>query len=517
MTSLLKAILITWFLLGASAASADPTDLLLPNGLRVTLTHVPGADRVGIWLNIGVGAADEETNAKGIAHLAEHLFVRGPSSLPTFAARAAALGGEGVNAGTDFDATNFYWTVPREGLKSALRLEAERLRDPGSAVSSIVLEKERRIVLAEMRESDWTLDTRVKRAAFPMLYGERHPHAVLPDGRLGDLLRLSATGVRTFLRRWYRPANARLIVAGDIDIEATATEIAEVFGDIPRAADEHAAPATFPLTMAMRPTARVMLEADTAAITFYGVAPGRGHADSVPLEKAVAAMRSALAEAARRQFGPSVTSTLAYRPSARTGNVVVRLAFAGRSSPSGAEEFLKRWLRAAEVADIATPIRPRSPLHPPPGTVLAAAYGLLVDDEAVNAAFAKTNNDEANAAFRRWFMAPMLTVSTTARLDPVGPFEPPVEVEGWTISTFPVPDPTLARIELRRSAIGHVKSKSPETLRGALLSLFREDLGWTYQVQQSVSDADPAEVVLTFFVPRHHREDAVHLTLNILR
>ncbi|ANK11856.1 hypothetical protein A9D12_01640 [Erythrobacter neustonensis] len=130
----LLALVALWALSVPQNALAKERSFVLPNGLRVTLVEAPDASRAAILVNVAAGSADERSDQRGIAHLAEHVFARGFNSGDRHALQAADLGGEEINAGTDFDRTNFYWTVPAQKLDQALALEADRMRAAADVV-----------------------------------------------------------------------------------------------------------------------------------------------------------------------------------------------------------------------------------------------------------------------------------------------------------------------------------------------------------------------------------------------
>jgi zinc protease len=126
------------------------------------------------------------------------------------------LGGNN-NAFTGHDSTAYYFQFASDCWEQALDVEADRMRglllDPGE------VDHERRVILEElaMYESDpWdALERRVQ----GLLYGD-HPY-----GRavLGTPAELAATGpeeLRAFQRDYYCPANAVLVIAGDVGEDA---------------------------------------------------------------------------------------------------------------------------------------------------------------------------------------------------------------------------------------------------------------------------------------------------------
>ena len=73
-----------------------------------------------------VGARNEQPEKTGFAHLFEHLMFRGTKRVPDFDIPVQMASGEN-NAFTNNDYTNFYITLPKENLSTALWLESDRM------------------------------------------------------------------------------------------------------------------------------------------------------------------------------------------------------------------------------------------------------------------------------------------------------------------------------------------------------------------------------------------------------
>ena len=65
------------------------------------------------------------------------------------------------------------------------------------------------------------------------LYPEGHPYRYLTIGLHEDLQRATLDDARMFFARWYVPANATLVLAGDFDIPAARALIDKWFGTFP--------------------------------------------------------------------------------------------------------------------------------------------------------------------------------------------------------------------------------------------------------------------------------------------
>jgi len=238
----------------------------LDNGLTVILYRDPTAPRVSLNLCYRVGSGDETPGKTGLAHLLEHLMFEGSEHVPpgAFDAWLREAGGES-NAATGEDAT-FYWQdLPAGALERALFLESDRMGFLAGALSVEALERQKQVIAAERdyieEHSAFVSDEWVAR---PFLFPPSHPYRGPVIGRPEDLLGLSVEDLREFHGRYYRPANASLVVAGDIDVGATRDLVARWFSDIPGGA---ALPRRANVASAPRAGQRIVREASRSAPT----------------------------------------------------------------------------------------------------------------------------------------------------------------------------------------------------------------------------------------------------------
>lgn len=206
----------------------DYRKFILPNGLTV-LTH-EAWDTPLATVNVlyNVGARDEDPQRTGFAHLFEHLMFGGTERVPDFDAVVSSLGGDD-NAFTNNDYTNYYITVPLEGLPTALMLEADRMES--LALNAKALAVQQRVVTEEYNQrymnqpyGDIWLQLR------PLCY-KVHPYRWATIG--ADIRHVSEAtlgDVQAFHERFYLPDNAILAVAAPMKHEAMVAMVAEAWG-----------------------------------------------------------------------------------------------------------------------------------------------------------------------------------------------------------------------------------------------------------------------------------------------
>jgi zinc protease len=243
----------------------------LSNGLDVIL-HVDRSDPIAaVAMTFHVGSAREVAGKTGFAHLFEHLFFLdsenlGPGGLDKLMTRV----GSSTNGSTSNDRTNYFETVPIDGLQKALWAEADKLGFFINTVTESVVAKEKQVVKNEKRQSvdnqpyghnDYVIDN--------ALYPEGHPYKWQVIGSLADLESATLADVKEFHSRWYGPNNATLVVSGDINVAETKAWIEKYFGEIP-SATMPAAPT--PPAVALASTPRLMHEDNLARVPMLTLA-----------------------------------------------------------------------------------------------------------------------------------------------------------------------------------------------------------------------------------------------------
>ena len=100
---------------------------VLPNGLTVLIKENHAAPVAALYLNAQVGYFNEPDKYNGIAHVIEHMLFKGTPRRPAqeqIAREVRDLGGY-INAGTYYEDTSYYITVPSQHLEAALDIQAD--------------------------------------------------------------------------------------------------------------------------------------------------------------------------------------------------------------------------------------------------------------------------------------------------------------------------------------------------------------------------------------------------------
>ncbi len=216
-----------------SAPSADASvfTTTLKNGLQVIVIedHAAPVVQVATWYRFG--SLQETSGKTGLAHALEHMMFRGTTNVSAggLLDTTARLGAE-MNGQTDYDYTEFYFTMPADRLDVGLYLESDRMQH--AMIRQQDWNVERGAVLAELDGDDsspfFNLLARVRAAAYP---GD--PHGRTPIGLRNDVAGATASDIATYYHEWYAPNNAALVVAGDVHHADVFKEVQSYFGAIP--------------------------------------------------------------------------------------------------------------------------------------------------------------------------------------------------------------------------------------------------------------------------------------------
>ena len=206
----------------------------LPNGLKVVLSRDPSVPTATVAVYYGIGFRIEPRNRTGFAHLFEHLMFQGSANAPKGQFDKIIYDNGGINNGsTRFDFTNYYEVVPSNALESVLWVEGDRMARLD--VTAEALKNQQGVVTNEVKVNvinqpygGWPwLD-------MPQLANVNWYNAHNFYGDLTELEAATLDDVKNFYESYYRPNNAVLVVAGDIDYAQTKAMVERYFGPIPK-------------------------------------------------------------------------------------------------------------------------------------------------------------------------------------------------------------------------------------------------------------------------------------------
>ena len=203
----------------------------LDNGLKVLIQEVRTAPLVSVWCWYRVGSGDEGAGLTGASHWVEHMNFKGTERIPREQMKGIVERSGGMwNGYTWIDQTTYVETAASAALDRMLFLEAERmaygLYEPEEC------ESERTVIISELQggenDPEQLLDQEVTATALRV-----HPYGHPTIGWLQDLRSMTRDDLYSHYRRYYHPANAALVVVGDVDADDVIRRAEKYFKGIP--------------------------------------------------------------------------------------------------------------------------------------------------------------------------------------------------------------------------------------------------------------------------------------------
>ncbi len=205
----------------------------LANGLDVIVheDHDCPIVAVNVWYH--VGSKNEQPGRTGFAHLFEHLMFEGSEHHDAGYFRPLQEVGGVLNGSTNADRTNYWEIVPSNAVELALWMESDRMGYLLPALTDAKFENQRSVVLNERRQN---YENRpygfAGMSLVAALYPPAHPYHWMTIGAAEDVKAARLDDVRAFFQTYYRPRNASLALAGDIDADRAVALANQYFGDL---------------------------------------------------------------------------------------------------------------------------------------------------------------------------------------------------------------------------------------------------------------------------------------------
>ncbi|MGH8183677.1 MAG: M16 family metallopeptidase [Rhodanobacteraceae bacterium] len=214
----------------AATQNDNVTRAMLANGLRVVIVRDTLAPMVTTQITYLAGSYETPKGFPGTAHALEHMMFRNSRGM-TGAQLNEMTGKMGAenNAFTTQDATQYFFVAPAQYLDMLLHIEAIRMHG------------------AELTTKDWDLEKgaieqEVSRdisdpgfLAYKQAMKTLYKGTGYAEGALGSRPTFDATTgkiLQGFYDKWYVPNNAILVIAGDVDPQATLAKVKELFDPI---------------------------------------------------------------------------------------------------------------------------------------------------------------------------------------------------------------------------------------------------------------------------------------------
>jgi predicted Zn-dependent peptidase len=202
----------------------------LENGLRVVFHQDKYTEIAAVNVLYDVGSKDEKPDKTGFAHLFEHLMFGGSENIPDYDIPLQEAGGSS-NAFTNNDITNYYETLPKNNLETALWLESDRMLK--LAFSNKSLNVQKKVVIEEFKQNYFNVPYGdIWLYMRPLAY-KVHPYAWATIGKeISHIEQAKLSDVKDFFYKHYAPNNAILTIAGNFEKNYICDMVNKWFGDI---------------------------------------------------------------------------------------------------------------------------------------------------------------------------------------------------------------------------------------------------------------------------------------------
>jgi zinc protease len=188
----------------------------LENGLKAYLIKAGAPGQIAYVTVVRTGSRDEyEPGRSGYAHFFEHMMFRGTVKYPNYDAITSRTGAM-RNASTSNDFTQYYLVASNETLEQIVDLESDRFMN--LQYTEAQFRTEAGAILGEFSQgranpylilAERTMDTAFDQHTYKHLtIGFEQDVRRMPEGYQYSL---------SFYRRYYRPENCVLLLAGDFD------------------------------------------------------------------------------------------------------------------------------------------------------------------------------------------------------------------------------------------------------------------------------------------------------------
>lgn len=207
------------------------TKQILENGLELIICQKNNVPLFSMNLMYKVGSKNEIKGKTGIAHLSEHLMFEGTERFPKGHFDKIITTAAGTNnAYTTYDWTSYTISLPSVNLETALELESDRLFNFNPSQEALDVQKS--VVIEEIKQTihnqpygKW----REKLAS--IAFSPNCSYYWEVPGEIEDIEKFTLDDILSFNKSNYNPSNAKLVLAGDLEIESTIELVNKYFNN----------------------------------------------------------------------------------------------------------------------------------------------------------------------------------------------------------------------------------------------------------------------------------------------
>ena len=213
---------------------AEKRGKLESNGLRFVVMPDASTQLVEVDVRYDVGSKDDPVGKAGLAHVVEHLMfqlrpdgagttplMKSINDLTTF-----------FNAYTNWDTTHYMNTARAEQADALLKIEAMRMYYGCQTISNEEFLREREVVRNEIRQRGGTAEGQIPQLVMSSIYPKGHAYERMIGGDDSQLTSITLEDACKFIKDFYVPERATVIVAGGVKVEEAVELVTKWFGKL---------------------------------------------------------------------------------------------------------------------------------------------------------------------------------------------------------------------------------------------------------------------------------------------
>lgn len=205
----------------------------LSNGLTLLVKENHSSPVVSLVAHVKAGYFHEPDKWGGIAHVIEHMFFKGTTTRPDkeLVAQAVREIGGYINAGTYYEETSYYITLPSENLEKGIEIQSDTFLH--SLFDADELARELEVVIQESKQKR----DNPRAMLYESMYARAFDAHRIRRWRIGEeetLRSFRREDLVQFIQNMYRPENIILSVVGDVATRAVTDLVARYWEEMPR-------------------------------------------------------------------------------------------------------------------------------------------------------------------------------------------------------------------------------------------------------------------------------------------
>lgn len=189
----------------------------LKNKINLITIPIKSTKAITVMVLFPVGSRYESKKVSGASHFVEHMLFKGTTKRPTYLDISKELDRVGAeyNAFTNRDYTGYYIKIASENQALAFDMLSDMIFN--SKLDKKEVQKEKGVITEEIRMYDDNPTMSVDNLVDQLMFGKNHPMGWDIAGSTQTVKNMSQKDLFNYYKKYYRPENMVLVVAGDIN------------------------------------------------------------------------------------------------------------------------------------------------------------------------------------------------------------------------------------------------------------------------------------------------------------